>query len=554
MSKIKYFNEFVPKFFILIKKGISKQEIFQDITAGIIVGIIALPLAIAFAIASGVTPEQGILTAIVGGLIVSIFGGSRVQIGGPTGAFIVIVSSIIAKYGIEGLYISTFMAGIILVLMGFLKLGSLLKYIPQTLIIGFTSAIAVIIFTIQIKDFFGLNIVTLPSNFLSKWLVYFQNFNSINYWSLLLGLVTIIIVGVFPKKISNKIPWSIIAIIFTALLVFFFKLPVETIFTKFGNISFVMPKIRFFNINMNVLQNLFIPAVSIAILGSLESLLSAVVADSMIGGKHKSNIELVAQGIANIFISFIGGVPVTGAIARTATNIKSGGRTPIAGIVHALFLLLVYLFIMPIIKYIPMSTLAGILIVIAWDMSEARTFLNSLKINYYESITLLVTFILTILTDLTIAIPIGFVLAIILFMKRIADSTEITPLLFTKTDNDDILFSTEIGKYSKKIIIFELNGPMFFASVHNFLNLLENINLYHKVVILRFRYVPIMDISGLNRLKLLVQDLKKKNCELFISGANEKIVNKLIFHQIIAKENIFQTINEAINKTEKLLS
>ncbi|OGI05792.1 MAG: sodium-independent anion transporter [Candidatus Margulisbacteria bacterium GWF2_35_9] len=541
----------VPKLFTLLKKGIPKQQIFSDIISGIIVGIIALPLAIAFAIASGVTPEKGIITAIVGGLIISIFGGSRVQIGGPTGAFIVIVFSIVMKHGLNGLYIATFMAGIILVIMGLLKLGSLLKFIPQTLITGFTSAIAVIIFTTQISDFLGLEIPHLPSEFIGKWTAYFYHLEFINYWSLMISLMTILIIVVLPK-ISSKIPWAFVAILATSLIVYAFKLPIDTIYTRFGNIAFAMPKLMFFTINLDVLKELFVPAISIAILGSLESLLSAVVADSMIGGKHRSNMELIAQGAANIVLPLIGGIPATGAIARTAANIKNGGRTPIAGIVHALFLLCVYLFAMPVIKYIPMATLAGVLMVVAWNMSEAKVFINSLKIDFYETVVLLTTFILTILTDLTIAIPIGFVLAIILFMKRMADSIEITPLLSTKAD-DDTIFSQEIGKYSKNIMIFELNGPMFFGSAHSLLSINKTMNSNYRIIILRFRYVPIMDTSALSRLNSLVKDLRKTNCDILISGANEKIEKKLLQNHILEKEEIVKTINEAVNKAEIMI-
>jgi len=547
-----YFSDLVPKFFTLMKRGISKEQLIKDIFAGIIVGIIALPLAIAFAIASGVTPGAGILTAIVGGLIVSVFGGSRVQIAGPTGAFILVIASIISKYGINGLYISTFMAGIMLIIMGFFKLGSLLKFIPQTLVIGFTSGIAVIIFTSQINDFLGLNLKNIPSGFIDKWIVYIQHIPSINYVSLLIGMLTILIIVILPK-ISKKIPWVFVSIIVTSLIVFVFQLPIDTIFTRFGDISFSIPSIKFFDINLNTLKMLFIPAVTIAILGSLESLLSAVVADSMIGGKHRSNMELIAQGFANMILPIIGGIPATGAIARTAANIKSGGRTPVAGIVHVIVLLLVYLLAMPIIKYIPMATLSGILIVIAWNMSEVKAFINSLKINFYESIVLLTTFTLTVLTDLTISIPVGFVLAIILFMKRMADSTEISPLLASKTDND-MLFSSEIGSYSPNITIFELNGPMFFGSTHTLLSIYKNTNTSYQIIILRFRYVPIVDASALYRLNSLAKELNNNNCDILISGATDKIIKKLILNNIIEKGNSFKTINESVAHAELMLS
>lgn len=545
-------KEMTPKLFSLLKKGISRKQFSKDIISGIIIGIIALPLAIAFAIASGVSPEKGILTAIIGGFIISLFGGSRVQIGGPTGAFIIIIYSIIAKHGIDGLLISTFLAGIILVLMGILRLGSLLKYIPQTLIIGFTSAIAVIIFTTQVKDFLGISIENLPSEFIAKWFSYYQNLDTTNLWALFLGLSTILMLTLLPK-ITTRIPWTFVALIVTSLIAYFFNLPVDTIYSRFGEITFSIPTPSLLTPDINTIKTLMIPAVTIAILGALESLLSAVVADGMIGGKHRSNIELIAQGLANIVLPIFGGIPATGAIARTATNIKNGGRTPIAGIVHALTLFLIYLVAMPIVKYIPMATLAGVLIVVAWNMAEAKIFIRSLKINLYESIVLLTTFFMTLLTDLTIAIPVGFILSIILFMKRMSDSMEINPLMTTKTGTE-ILFSQEIGEYSNKIIIFEINGPIFFGSVHHLLNLDKEIQQQHKVIILRFRYVPILDTSGLIRLQNLVLDSNKRNIRIILSGVNEKVSKKLLNNKIVKESEIYLNIKDAIVNAEKIIN
>ena len=467
-------NEWEPKLLTLIKEGFDKNQIKKDIISGIIVGIIALPLAIAFAIASGVSPETGLITAIIGGFIVSLLGGSRVQIGGPTGAFIVIIVSIIGRYGIEGLLISTFLAGIILILMGLFKMGSFLKYIPQTLITGFTGAIAIIIFVTQINDFLGLPNKTIPSNFIEKLIYYGQNISQTNFLSLLVGLSTILIILLIPR-FTKKIPSVFIALVLITMITTIFKVPVETIGDRFSDISFQIPQFNLLNINLDIIIKLLPSAFSIALLGALESLLSAVVADSMIGGHHRSNVELIAMGIANTTVALFGGIPVTGAIARTAANINNGGRTPIAGIVHALTLFLIYLIAMPIVKFIPMSALAGILIIVAYRMSEPHVIINSLKINRYESAVLITTFGLTLLTDLTIAVPVGFMLSVILFMKRMADSVELNPLMFSKV-NDQLIFSQELGEYDKRIRIVEINGPMFFGSVFHLQNIEEKLD------------------------------------------------------------------------------
>lgn len=541
---MKLLSDFKPKLFLLIEKGITRKQIINDITAGIIVGIIALPLAIAFGIASGVSPEKGIITAIIAGFIISFFGGSRVQIGGPTGAFIILVYSIIQKHGLNGLLIATFMAGIILILMGLLKFGSLLKYIPQTLIVGFTSGIAVIIFTTQIKDFFGLKIESLPADFFNKWVCYFNNFNTLNFWTLGIGLFTIFTILISPK-IFKKIPGSFLALMITTIFVYFFNIPVETIYSKFGSISTSLPTPAFFNIDFETIKNLLLPAFVIALLGALESLLSAVVADGMIGGKHKSNTELLAQGLANLIVPLFGGIPATGAIARTATNIKNGGQTPIAGIIHSITLLIIFLVAMPLVKFVPIPTLAGILIVVAWNMSELDAFKRIFKVNRYESAVLITTFLLTIFTDLTIAITIGFILSILLFMKRMSDSVDITPLIFSKK-SDDKIFNEEIGNISDEILIFELNGPLFFGAVSQFLNIEKHIKTNHKIIILRMRYVPIIDTTGLNRLTEINSNLKNNNIQLIISGANEKIEKKLLNLNILEKEYITKHIKESI--------
>jgi SulP family sulfate permease len=447
--------------------------------------------------------------------------------------------------------IATFMAGIILILMGVLRLGSLLKYIPQTLITGFTSAIAVLIFSTQIKDFLGLAGTDIPDGFLMKWVYYIQNLKGINFWSLFIGLCTIAIIKFLPR-LTNKIPPAFAALIIMTIFAKVLNLPVATIYSKFGNLSFSIPEVFSFHLDLSTIQNLLAPAITIAMLGALESLLSAVVADSMIGGSHRSNVELIAQGIANMVCPLFGGIPATGAIARTAANINNGGRTPIAGIVHAITLLIIYVVAMPIVKFIPMSALSGILIIVAWNMSEIKQFTNTLKINFYEALVLMTTFILTLLTDLTIAIPIGFVLSIILFMKRMSDSTEMTPLLTTHSDNGKIL-SQEIGEFSKKIMVFEINGPMFFGSVHHLLSIEKQLHIDHRFLILRFRYVPIIDTSGLTKLKMILKQLEKQNIQVLFTGVNQKLKDKLINNEILAEDKMFEELIEAVRYAEKSL-
>jgi len=539
-------QEFIPKLFTLVGEGVSKRQIVLDMQAGVIVGIIALPLAIAFAIASGVSPEKGILTAIVAGFLISLLGGSRVQIGGPTGAFIVIVSSILTTYGYEGLLISTFLAGILLVGMGLLRFGSLLKFIPQTLITGFTTGIAVIIATTQIKDFFGLQIDAMPESFSLKWVALISGLPTLNPWATGIGVVTVTLTAFLPR-IAPRVPWTLAALVLTSAAVVLFDLPVETIHSRFGVLPSTFPGITFFSLDLDVIRRLFAPAFSIAILGALESLLSAVVADSMIGGRHRSNMELVAQGVANIVSPLIGGIPATGAIARTAANIKNGGRTPVAGMVHALTLLVIFLVAMPVIQYVPLAAPAGILIVVAWHMSEVKNFISTCKINTYEMFVLMTTFLLTIFIDLTVAIPVGFILAVILFMKRMSDSVEINPLLFLKNGEID-LFKQELGDYPENVIIFELNGPLFFGSVFSFLNIETNIREKHTVVILRFRYVPIIDTTGLSRLKGIAHDLRAKDIRLIISGANDRVVAKMLKYGAVHEEEIASDIREALRK------
>ena len=511
---------FKPKLFTILKNGISKKQITSDVLAGVVVGIVALPLAIAFAVASGVSPEKGLITAVVAGFLISFLGGSRVQIGGPTGAFIVIVYGIVQQYGVNGLIISTVLAGVILIIFGLLKLGTLLKFIPHPLIVGFTSGIALVIFSTQIKDALGLTITDLPSGFLGKWHVYISNLNSVNVAALLVTLATIAIT-LISGKFVKKIPGSFIAIILITLVVQLFKIPVATIETYFGEISntihFTIPQIR-----LNDLQNYLEPALTIALLGGIESLLSAVVADGMISGKHRSNTELIAQGIANVVAPFFGGIPATGAIARTATNIKNGGRTPIAGIAHAVTLLLIMLFLGKWAKLIPMSCLAGILIIVAYNMSEWRSFASILKGSVFDIIVLLTTFILTVLVDLTIAIEVGVVLSAILFMKRMSDISE--KRINNIVDTDLI---EDYSQLPKGVSVYEISGPLFFASARRYSEVIQEIGESCNTLILRMRHVSFVDETGMKNLQSSLNILQKKGVKVILSGVSSQLKTDL---------------------------
>jgi len=541
---------FQPKLLTLLKKGISKEQILKDIIAGSIVGIVALPLAIAFAVASGVSPEKGIITAIVAGFIISLFGGSRVQIGGPTGAFIIILYGIIQQYGVDGLLISTLMAGVILVLFGVLKLGNLLKYFPHPLIVGFTSGIAVVIFSTQIKDALGLSIQKLPADFFEKWQCYFEHIQDINYYALAITFATIVITLNF-KKINSKVPGSFVALILLTLGVQIFHLPVTTIETFFGtipnDITFALPHFELSN-----LRTYIVPALVIALLGSVESLLSAVVADGMIGGAHRSNTELIAQGLANIATPFFGGIPATGAIARTATNVENGGRTPISGIVHSLTLLLIMLFFMNYAKLIPMSVLAGILIVVAFNMSEYKSFFSILKGSVYDYSVLLSTFILTIIVDLTVAIQVGIVLSSLLFMKRMADVDKHE--IVVSNDEDDI---ENYEKLPKGIAVYEIGGPLFFASAKQYAELIQKRAISAKVLIIRMRHVTFIDATALHNFHETIEILKENGTVIVTSGTNNEVFEALQKHEIvtlIGEENMHRTFTRAVSSANYKLA
>ncbi|HZW78611.1 MAG TPA: SulP family inorganic anion transporter [Flavobacteriaceae bacterium] len=550
------FKEFTPKLFTLLKQGISKEQLRKDVLAGVIVGIVALPLAIAFAIASGVSPEKGLITAVIAGFLISFLGGSRVQIGGPTGAFIIIVYAVVQEFGVEGLIIATFMAGILLIGMGLARLGNLLKFIPYPLIVGFTSGIAVIIFSSQIKDFFGLPIENVPADFIGKWQVYFSEFSEINWWAVGIAVATILISFNF-SKISKKIPGSIVAILLTTVIVYFLDIPVATIESSYGEIPNRIPAPALPNIDFGTIQKLIQPAVAIALLGGIESLLSAVVSDGMIGGRHRSNMELVGQGIANCFSSIFGGIPATGAIARTATNVNNGGRTPVAGMVHAVVLLIIMLVLSPLAKLIPMACLAGILIVVAYHMSEWRQFKILLKGNRSDVLILLVTFFLTVIFDLVIAIEVGIILSSFILMKRMSDSIRIRAVkdLMGEMDEPETLFDDEIPLLPKDVRMFEIHGALFFGAAQAFQDTVNRLPSKPKVLILRMRNVLFIDATGIYRLKEIVEKYKQQNRHVILAEVKAHLMDDLekgLVFDVLPKENVTATLEEAVVRLETL--
>ena len=549
MSSFKYIK---PKFFSVMK-NYTREQFIKDIIAGLIVAIIALPLSIALAIASGVNPEQGLYTAIIAGFFISFLGGSRVQIGGPTAAFVVIIYGIIAEHGIPGLIIATLLAGVMLILMGLFHFGDLIKFIPKTITIGFTFGIAIGIVVGQIKDFLGLNMGAVPAEFLTKLVAYSHNLGSINYITLAIGILALLI-QIFWPKVSKKIPGSLVAIIVTTLLVAIFKLPVKTIgdlYTiKTGLPSFSMPVLSF-----SLVREMILPAFTIAMLAAIESLLSAVVSDGMIGSKHKSNAELVGQGVGNILSALFGGIPATGAIARTAANVKNGGRTPVAGMVHALTLLLILLFLMPYASYIPMSCLAAILIIVGYNMSGWRTFVRIIKTAPKSDIAvLIITFLLTLFFDLVIAIEFGMVLAAFLFLKRMSDIAEVRQWTYIGSSEDEKLSEDVDLKYvPKNTIVYEVFGALFFGAANVFTSFKHEEG--KNVLILRMRNVPVMDISGVEALEEILETCKKRNLTLILSHVNEQpyhAMEKAGFVEKIGAENICENIDASLERAEKL--
>ncbi len=553
---------FAPKLFSCIK-GYKKGQFITDFMAGIIVGIVAIPLAIAFGIASGVGPTEGLVTAIIAGLLISMFGGSKVQIGGPTGAFIVIIYGIIQEYGLSGLMIATVMAGILLIVMGLLRLGSVIKFVPYPVIVGFTGGIALTIFSTQMNDLFGLGISNVPADFLHKWICYFQNFSHINWWALGVGIASLLII-IFTPKISKKIPGSLVAIIISTIGVYILKSRfgvdcIQTIGDLYDLPSGVptpaVPDMQLAEGQsiLKVIQQLFPAAFTIAMLGAIESLLSAMVADGVIGDRHNSNTELIGQGIANMVVPFFGGIPATGAIARTMTNINNGGRTPVAGVVHACVLLLVLLFFGKLVGLIPMPCLAGVLIMVSYNMSGWRTFVSLWKSPKSDFSVLMATFLLTVIFDLTIAIEIGLLLAVVLFIRRSSETSEIHVFHeeIDPGENLDVTLHEEKLHIPEGVEVYEIDGPYFFGVANKFDEVMQEVANPPKVRVIRMRKVPFIDSTGLHNLENLCLQSQKAGIKVVLSGVRpnvEKTLLKAKMDKHIGKENICPNINVALEK------
>ena len=568
---------FKPKLFSTFRHY-DRKQFTTDLLAGIIVGIVALPLAIAFGIASGVTPEKGIITAIVAGLLVSVFGGSKVQIGGPTGAFIIIIYGIIQQYGFEGLTIATLMAGVFLIMFGVLHLGTIIKYIPYPIVVGFTSGIALTIFTTQIKDLFGLTMANVPSDFIEKWIAYIGSLPTIDWWSAGVGIGSVAIIALWPKlfnfslftshlSLLRKLPGSLIAIIVMTIGALLLKqymgvTSIETIGDRFS-ISSQLPGAQVPALSWDVIKGLVSPAITIAILGAIESLLSATVADGVIGDRHDSNTELIAQGMANLASPLFGGIPATGAIARTMTNINNGGRTPVAGIVHAAVLLLIFLFLMPLAQYIPMACLAGVLVIVSYNMSGWRSFLSILKNPKSDVIVLWVTFLLTVIFDLTIAIEVGLICACLLFMRRMAETTDVKVISDEinpeEEDSDFELGNLEHLTIPDGVEVYEINGPYFFGAGNRFeeiMGVLRHQRQHPKVRIIRMRKVPFVDSTGIHNLTNLCLMSQGEGIQVVLSGVNPKVqavLHKAGFDKLLGKDNICPHINNALERAKQLI-
>ena len=555
---MKQFFSFQPKL-IQCLKTYNKSKFTADLMAGIIVGIVALPLAIAFGIASGVSPEKGIITAIVAGLAISLFGGSRVQIGGPTGAFIIIIYGIIQQYGFEGLAIATVMAGLFLILLGLFKLGTIIRYIPYPIIVGFTSGIALTIFTTQIKDLLGLQIEgTVPADFISKWGIYFQHFATIQPATAAIGIVSVLIIAVMPL-ISKKIPGSLVAIILMTIAGIVMKnhfgIHVDTIGDRFS-ISPTVPEAVIPDITWESIKGLVSPAITIAILGAIESLLSATVADGVIGHRHNSNQELLGQGIANIVSPIFGGIPATGAIARTMANINNGGKTPVAGIIHAVVLMLIYFFLMPYASYIPMACLAGVLVMVSYNMSGWRSIMQMMRNPKSDVIVLALTFVLTVIFDLTIAIEVGIILACFLCMRRMAETTQVSVLTEEIDPNEDSEFNhlnLEHLNIPDRVEVYEIDGPYFFGVASKFDDIMSRMKDKPRVRIIRMRKVPFIDSTGIHNLTNLIEQSHRSGISVVLSGVNPSVravLEKNRFPEYIGDHNICSNINEALAITQ----
>lgn len=546
-------QEFIPKSYHYLRKGYRFATFKKDLLAGITVGIVALPLAMAFAIASGVEPARGLYTAIIGGFLISLLGGSRIQIGGPTGAFVVIIYDIIQRTGYNGLCVSTLIASFLLILLGIFRIGSWIKYVPHSLVTGFTTGIAVIIFSTQIKEFFGLQMTSVPAVFTDKWAAYFHAFPSFDPTTLMLSLGTLGII-LLSRKIIPSIPWGVLAILVASIITFLFHLPVETIYSRFGEIpkSIPFPTLSHFSIPDGQWRECIKDAITIAFLGGIESLLSAVIGDGMIGGRHRSNCELVAQGVANFGSIICGGIPATGAIARTATNVKTGAQTPMAGMIHAIVLFLIILCLSPIVSQIPLAALSAILIMVAWNMSEVHHFTQLIKGPMGDRVVLLISFLLTVFVDITIAITVGMILSSFLFMKQMSQMSKVVslPSLFQETIPEKM----HIAQIPKDTQVYEIQGPFFFGTANILRDLLQSTQTMPKTFILRLGSVPMIDASGMHALKEFTDTCKKEKITLYLSEISEhskKDLKTFGLLDAIGEKHIFHTVKEALSSAEK---
>jgi SulP family sulfate permease len=545
-----------PKLLALLREGYTRKQFFSDLAAGLTVGVVALPLAIAFAIASGVKPEQGLYTAIIAGFVIAVLGGSRAQISGPTGAFIVIIYSIVQQYGYQGLAIATLIAGVLLMLMGFARMGVLLKFIPYPVIVGFTSGIALIIFSSQIKDFAGLQMDVVPAGFIERWIAYFQQSSGFNYYSLGIGLLSLLIIILWPL-VTHRVPGPLVAIVTMTALVQAFHLPVETIGSQFGSVPNQFPAPHIPPVNWHLVQQMFSPAVTIALLAAVESLLAAVVADGMLGTRHRSNMELIAQGAGNIASVIFGGIPATGAIARTATNIKSGGRTPAAAIIHCLTLAVILLFFGQWASLIPMTTLAATLIVVAYNMSEWHAFINLFRSPKSDVAVLVVTFLLTVLIDLTVAIQVGVLLAAFLFLQRMSNETQIKLITENVRERDE----TEARDISKLVVppgveVFEIYGSLFFGAIERFKDAMRRVEKPPRVLIIRMRHVVAIDASGLQSMEELLASTKRQDTTLILSAVSSQPLEAMRQSGLLerlGKENIADNIFDALERAKAVI-
>lgn len=548
-----------PKLVAVLREGYTGKKFVSDLTAGVIVGIVSLPLAIAFAIASGVKPEQGLYTAVVAGFIIALLGGSRAQVSGPTGAFIVIIYGVVQKYGYEGLAVATILAGIMLVGMGLARMGVLLKFIPYPVIIGFTSGIALIIFSSQVKDFFGLQLEQVPAEFVEKWIAFGEHFVTLNPYAVGVGSVSLLIIAFWPK-VNGKIPGSLIAVLGVTAVVQIAGLPVETIGSRFGSVPNHFPALQIPLLSWKLITQMFGPAVTIALLAAVESLLAAVVADGMMGTRHRSNMELVAQGIGNILSPLFGGIPATGAIARTATNIKNGGRTPLAGMIHAVVLLLIMLFFAQWASLIPMPTLAAVLIYVAYTMSEMHAFKRLLKSPKSDVAVLYTTFLLTVLIDLTVAIQVGVVLAAFMFLRRMSNVTEVRMITKDLKDDEDSLEEDPLSIANREVPegveVFEIHGSFFFGSIDQFKEAIRGIEKKPAILIIRMRNVYAIDASGLKALEDLVESSKREGTILLLSGVHAQPLVAMQQSGLLdrlGENNALTNIDEALNRARVIL-